>query len=361
MFSSEDYTNKIDQQSLDGNVLGHAGSTGGGDRTIISAYSELAFNPVESVEVQLAGRFDNYDDFGSTVNPKIGLRWQANSQLMFRASAGTGFKAPTLVEYACAQLGGAYCQAQQYEVKQGGNKDLKEEKSVSYNLGAMYQIARRTSLGLDLWMVELEDAVGMDLNKATEYERINGPGSAAQHGIAITRDNQGRIITMDAKLQNLGSRDLTGLDVTFSHGQNTGIGDFSIKMEHSHMLKYDMETFPGLGVEDILGTNGAPKWRNNVTFGYVPSFHQASSIYLIAKTTAANKKSDETQGELKRYTEWDFQYNLQLPWKATATLGVINLFGSTPPLDETSANEKLNASLYNPIGQSFYLQYVQSF
>lgn len=380
MFSYEDYTNKLDAESEAGNVLGSAGSSGGGDRTIISAYSELALNPLDSVEVQLAGRFDNYDDFGSTVNPKLGLRWQANSQLMFRASVGTGFKAPTLVELyladalgnptfkdevACENQGGSYCNARQYQVRQGGNKDLKEETSLSYNVGGIYQMAQKTSFGFDAWAVNIEDVVGVvDLNKATEYERRNGLGSTAQYGVVITRNGAGLITNMEAKNQNLGTMDLQGLDLSFSHVQDTRIGDFSLKVDHSQLFKYEQETFPGLGIEDILGTNGAPKWKNNITLGYNPSFHRPSTFYLIAKTTAKNEKSDPAASdeELEQYTEFDFQYNLALvEWRAQLTFGVINLFGSTPPLDETAPNEKLNGSLYNPIGQSAYIQYTQAF
>ncbi len=378
MFSYEDYSNKLDAESEAGNVLGSAGSSGEGDRTIVSAYSELAINPIDSLEVQLAGRFDNYNDFGSTVNPKLGLRWQANSQLMFRASVGTGFKAPTLVElyladaignptfkdeYACQTQGGPACNARQYQVTQGGNKDLKEETSLSYNVGGIYQMAQRTSFGFDAWAVNIEDVVGtVDLNKATEYERRNGLGSTAQYGVVITRDNTDRITNMHATNQNLGTMDLKGLDLSFSHEEHLGFGSFTFKMEHSHLFEYEMETFPGLGAEDILGTNGAPKWRNNITVGYNPSFHRDSTFYLIAKTVGKNQKSDETKGELDRYTEFDFQYNLALrSWRGQLTFGVINLFGSTPPLDETAPNMKLNGSLYNPIGQTAYLQYTQAF
>src|SRR5690606_36630208 len=115
-------------------------------------------------------------------------------------------------------------------------------------------------------------------------------------------------------------------------------------------------------VEDILGSNGAPKWRNNVTRGYNPTFHRASTFYLIAKTVGKNQKSDASKGELDRYTEFDSQYNLDIPsWRGQLTFGVLNLFGSTSPLDATAPNEKLNESLYNPIGQTAYLQYTQAF
>jgi iron complex outermembrane recepter protein len=375
------YQVESDIFSVNGDVLGSAGGTGTANRNAVSAFTEFAYNPVESLEVQLAGRFDHYNDFGSTVNPKLGLRWQASNQLMMRASAGTGFKAPTLQQLYGAQSVGNptfkdevacdfarknnpsqasfYCNAQQYEVKSGGNPNLQEEKSVSYNVGAMYQFARRTSFGFDFWGVDLEEAVGVSLQKITEAE-LKGL-DVASRGIEIQRDAQNRIISMTALNSNLASSKLMGIDLAFSHGQETPLGDISIRMDHSHLFKYTNEFFPGLGEESVFELGGAPKWRNNITLGYVPVFHTSSSIYLIAKTIASNFKSDPSAGKLSRYTEVDFQYNLALPWSATFTVGIINLLGSTPPLDDTLPGSKLDDTLYNPFGQAAYVQYTQSF
>ena len=41
-------------------------------------------------------RWDHYSEVGNTTNPKIGLRWQPMQSLLLRASAGTGFRAPSL-------------------------------------------------------------------------------------------------------------------------------------------------------------------------------------------------------------------------------------------------------------------------
>lgn len=53
---------------------------------------------VQSLAVDIAGRYDDYSDVGSTTNPKIGVTWDVNDTLAFRASAGSSFRAPTLTD-----------------------------------------------------------------------------------------------------------------------------------------------------------------------------------------------------------------------------------------------------------------------
>lgn len=371
----DDYKIESDVFSINGDVLGSSGGTGGAKRNAVSGFTEIALNPLENLEVQLAGRFDHYNDFGSTINPKLGLRWQANNRLMVRASAGTGFKAPTLQELygarsvgnptfkdevACANSGSNFdCSAQQYEVTSGGNNKLQEEKSLSYNIGSVYQASRRTSFGFDFWGIDLEDAVGVNLQKITEAE-LKGLNIASR-GITITRDSNKRIVRMTALNSNLASSKLNGLDLVIAHAHESFVGELSIRIDHSQLLKYTNEFFPGLGEESLFNLGGAPRWRNNISFGFTPVFHRASSALLIAKTIGPSYKEDPSQGRVARYTEFDFQYNLQLPWKASFTLGVINLFNTKPPFDETLPGSKVSEALYNPFGQSAYVQYTQAF
>jgi iron complex outermembrane receptor protein len=51
---------------------------------------------LKNLEINVAGRYDKYSDFGDTFNPKIGIRYQPTDQLVLRGSANTGFRAPTL-------------------------------------------------------------------------------------------------------------------------------------------------------------------------------------------------------------------------------------------------------------------------
>jgi iron complex outermembrane receptor protein len=53
---------------------------------------------VRSLNVSAALRYDEYSDFGSTVNPKLGFTWDLTDEFAVRASWGTSFRAPGLPE-----------------------------------------------------------------------------------------------------------------------------------------------------------------------------------------------------------------------------------------------------------------------
>lgn len=105
-FSHEAYQDIFDPLSVQGKVFGNAGSSGGGERDTQSGYMEISAPLTQNLELQLAGRHDKYSDFGETTNPKAAMRWQASKSLMFRASVGTGFKAPAMQDlYASTSEG----------------------------------------------------------------------------------------------------------------------------------------------------------------------------------------------------------------------------------------------------------------
>ncbi len=76
-----------------------------GSRTVQSAYAELqvplvsddmAIPFVQSVDMQLAVRYENFDTFGSVTKPKVALSWRPLDFLLFRSAWSEGFRAPNL-------------------------------------------------------------------------------------------------------------------------------------------------------------------------------------------------------------------------------------------------------------------------
>ena len=58
--------------------------------------SENAVQGVERFEINVSGRFDDYSDFGSTLNPKVGALWSPFDGLNLRGSYSTSFNPPPL-------------------------------------------------------------------------------------------------------------------------------------------------------------------------------------------------------------------------------------------------------------------------
>ena len=61
-----------------------------------SVYVDTEGDVTSQFRVGLAGRYENFSDFGNTTNGKVTLRYAPLQQLVFRAAASTGFRAPSL-------------------------------------------------------------------------------------------------------------------------------------------------------------------------------------------------------------------------------------------------------------------------
>lgn len=63
------------------------------------------FSWAKRIELSIAGRYDDYSDFGSTTNPKFGLVWSPIDSLDLRASVSSSFRAPTVAEKSISRRG----------------------------------------------------------------------------------------------------------------------------------------------------------------------------------------------------------------------------------------------------------------
>ncbi len=67
-------------------------------RTNLSLYADTELDVTDSFLVSVAGRFENYSDFGSTTNIKLASRIKLNKNFNIRSSFSTGFRAPSLAQ-----------------------------------------------------------------------------------------------------------------------------------------------------------------------------------------------------------------------------------------------------------------------
>ena len=68
------------------------------DRQVSAAFVETYLPFTDQLAVNLAVRYDDYSDVGSTTNPRLGVSFSPTEKLTLRATAATAFRAPTLVE-----------------------------------------------------------------------------------------------------------------------------------------------------------------------------------------------------------------------------------------------------------------------
>ncbi|WP_420322466.1 TonB-dependent receptor [Flagellimonas sp.] len=98
-------TQPIDPETGDPRPGGSQGFPGYGptnevdrSRSNLSLYADGEFDLSETFLMSAAARFENYSDFGSTVNGKLAARIKASDNLNLRGSLSTGFRAPSLAQ-----------------------------------------------------------------------------------------------------------------------------------------------------------------------------------------------------------------------------------------------------------------------
>jgi outer membrane receptor protein involved in Fe transport len=123
-------------------------------RDVGSAYGEVIVPIVgeplpwaRRLVVSAAYRYDHYEGFGSTTNPKVGWLWEPQDGFRLRGTAGTSFKAPLLSQLgapvtsytALFPVGGIPSAKADVLIINGGNPLLQPETAKSITMGVDYE------------------------------------------------------------------------------------------------------------------------------------------------------------------------------------------------------------------------------
>ncbi len=141
------------------------------NRYNFGGYLDFAFDFTEDFLLNLTGRAENYSDFGGAFVWKASTRYKLmEDQLTFRASASTGFKAPTLhqiftqrAQYSFVpgqgiQVGGLVSNVSR-EARLLQLPALAPEKSTNFTVGLGFKPSRNFSLTLDYYNIAVTDRI----------------------------------------------------------------------------------------------------------------------------------------------------------------------------------------------------------
>ena len=371
-----------DPASLAGIPLSGTSSNQRGSRRVDSAFLELNHSPTDQFEVQLAGRFDNYTDVGSTLNPKVGLAYHFSPQFTSRLSYGTGFKAPDLLsvfkgtsvdynnfrdEVICAQNGESdpNCDDGVYRVNSFGNKNLKPEQAEHYNAGIVISPNDNFTTTLDYWMVKGREGLSeIDLEEMTKAEQQFGASFLNDLGIQIQRDPVTRIIqnVLHPEKVNSGIFIIKGIDFSTEYRRQIhlwGLGATSLRlqMDHTHILGSGSQTFSFRPYERTVYLD----WKNILAATFAKNNHL---VRLAGRTFSGYDKDVSLAGVGKGttpvFTEYDIHYQYFASWEGTLTLGIKNVFNRLPVRDYRGFIEPATTNS-NYLGRLFYLSYSHDF
>lgn len=302
----------LSDQSCIGGALDGAGSfifLGGSrpeslSQTVKAVFAEVAVPITDTLEITAAARFEDYGgSIGSTFNPKGAVRWEPTDWLVFRGSVGTTFRGPLAAQVsnnAVTTLAGISAANGNFKAVDiaGNPTNLGPEKAFSYNVGMVVDFGG-FNFSVDYWSFDFDDEITTTDAQAiansvvTDANGVIVPGGevncSAPFASLITFDggacvqgttngtNISRILT---QWVNGPKTKTSGLDLAVSYTTDIGPGVYSIGVNATHILKYDIGDFNLNGSllrvgESVVGLANLDRnpgtispWRANAYINY---------------------------------------------------------------------------------------------
>jgi len=401
---ADTFDDLADVASSTGDVAGGASSNGNGERDIKSVFGELSFSPFERVEISLAARWDDYEwtGLGTTsgddaVTYMGGVSFRPIDNLMLRASAGTGFKAPTLGELFLGRSFGVNravdttvcnavtndptstpaeitnaCRILEIRSVSGGNPDLTTESSDNWGVGFVYEPTDNWSIALDYYSIEVTDKIGAlstqeILNNEAELAhlvtRING-ALTCNNGCEVRSNNQ-----------NLFEENGQGIDLSTRMDWEFNSGSVVADLRVAWLLEHERQTSSVQPLCDDTGTTSEPEFRINGQLGWEAekwtttlNFRYLDSTEDLPGGRDSENLSCDTNPARPRlpvdsYLELGLQGTYSINDDAELSIGIINLTDEEPPFSEVASGgwPWFDQSLYDARGTRFYMNLSYDF
>jgi iron complex outermembrane receptor protein len=343
-------------------------------RQVKSVYSELFIPLVGSrnantfakrLELSLAARYERYSDFGSTTNPKVGLRWAPNDAISLNSTYGTSFRAPSLVDnlgsLSSLSLTNIFIQnftdptapggVRRGILINGGNPDLKPEKATTWSFGADIKPLRGWNLSASYYKIDYTDRIDVvpgsvlaDPSLFAGYITRN-PTAAAVNALYASPNLQSPPeapanigVIVDGRRSNLGTLKQQGIDLDSRYSFSNDYGAWQLGFNAAKILKLKRSGAPGLPYVDALDTLGNPislrmranlawksgNWSANVFANYTGDY---ANTALVPNPRVASQTTTDLTGSYA--FDQGAGYGLG---GVVLTANAINLFDRQPPV-----------------------------
>jgi outer membrane receptor protein involved in Fe transport len=277
-----------------------------GSYTVDEAYVEANFPLLadvpfaDSLEIDGAIRYSDYDTFGDTTNHKLGIRWVPMEGLLLRATSSSAFRAPSTndlfqgasansptVEDPCSSNPTAFCIADgvpaggfepigdQLSSTRGGSTEIQPEEADILTAGIVYSpdFLDGLSVTLDYWDIEVTDAIstigeqliltkcateGTFCDKITRY----GPDAGALYGNSSD---------IDDRTTNVGGVNSSGYDFNIKYSTDIEMGMLKVNLDTTYYDTYDViqaddsiVKHAGKYWDASSGDGNFPEWKTNI-------------------------------------------------------------------------------------------------
>jgi iron complex outermembrane receptor protein len=326
-------------------------------RSNYGAYAGATWDITDAFLIDGTGRYEKYTDFGSAFVWKASSRWKVSDKVTLRASASTGFRAPSL-----AQI---YTQKAQYSFVAGsgiqvsglvnnvspqakalGVPDLKAEKSDNFTLGLGLKPSNDTSITVDYYDIKVKDRIILG-------KEIVPSGDPTQALDQILKANG--IVSVSFFVNALTSR-TSGIDYVLSQ-KNIPVGDarMTLNLSGNYSLKNEREgavnnpaavAKAGQSVldatQEALMFTSRPKFKTilGADLDY-QKFNFSLNNTVFGPTHFRNAGMDENlEVAFKTKVVTDFAVNYEISKALTFSFNLNNVFNVTPSWHFSALNAK---------------------
>jgi iron complex outermembrane receptor protein len=333
-------------------------------RSIYAVFGELSMPFAKGWEATVKARYDHYSDFGNTFNPGLSLRFQPSKEVLLRASAGTGFRAPTLWDVhspmaftntanslldpdcPAGHASDPRCETQ-FNVRLSSDPALKPEKSRQYALGAVFEPVRNLSVALDYWHIQKKDQISVIGGDAIMAD----PTLYQRYKARVHRQANGFISYIETPVENLGELKTSGLDVDVKASWPLGdLGRLGASFAGSYVSSWKQQNGKGTPFVSYVGSAGdgasvqpVPRWQHTLGLDWNlgPWNLTLENVFVKGWTESAGLVDANVGVAAEHKVRDSSRWNMAVGWKPMPSLalrlGARNLLNQDPPFTAVSS------------------------
>jgi iron complex outermembrane receptor protein len=263
-------------------------------RDVTAVFSQLALpligdpgnaRAAPRLDLDVAGRYERYSDFGDTFNPTVRVQWVPAQTLKLRVSWGRSFRAPTLDNLydTSGNISGSIVLADPRSptgrslvlVEQGSNAGLKQETASTWTAGIDFapDFLTGSTLSLTYYSIDYRNRIAQPggdnplaiLTDAAEWSAAitRNPSPAQVDAICNSPDYQGSVSAclasspaaiIDGRLANLATTRTTGVDLQAHDSIRGGGGALGVGVIANYVFRFDQALTGSSPATDIVNT-----------------------------------------------------------------------------------------------------------
>jgi len=348
-------------------------------RVVNSVFGELNVPLLKTLEANVNVRDDKYNDFGNTVNYKVSTRWQPVKEWLFRASYGTGFRAPTLVDLWTPQTLGTSetfndpatgQSGLQVNALSGGNPKLSPEKSRQYSIGTVWQPTNTANIGIDWFRIKIRNIISTP--SAQEIVSRFRAGDASYANLVTLQGND--VSSIISILSNNGNATVQGVDIFGNYRLNLAdMGRLDFALNSTYMSKFDQSSGDGTvshKVGSMVDEAGNPvigaqdggvilRWKGQLAATWSKGPWAATLIDNFRSGYEVGHDLNDNRVFIGRESIFDANVAYKGIRNVTLAVGVKNLFDKQPGTIGTAVTNQFQSGYdinqYDPRGRFVYV------